>query len=119
MTSIFSNLLEEAISFGKWLTGQLVKLNGENIELSVELSEQSASDEDRIIRFIRNHLDADHVQQYFKQENLKFQINKEPNRFKKLIQKHKIKSGVIYECESEISLRTSLDYTRRLLTVSF
>ena len=83
----------------------------------MELSEQSASDEDRIIRFIRNHLDADHIQQYFKQENLKYQFNPGTNRWAKLLEKHQVKSGVIYECEGELSLRTALDYARRLLTV--
>ena len=115
----FSNLLEEAVSFGDWFTPQLVRLNDENAQNSSLVTEHSSSDEERVIRFIRNHLKVDHVVQYFEQESLKNPYTKNSeNNWKKLLEKHKVKSGIIYETESKVSLRTSLDYTRRLLTVN-
>jgi len=116
LIQLVSDLLVDGVSFAKWLHAQLVKINGENVENNSQISEQSASDEQRIINFITRHIHGDYVSEYFKQKPLTKRPKNSPNRWKKLLEKYNIKSALIYECDENISLRTATDYIRRLLT---
>lgn len=127
LAQIINASLEKGSSFFLWIYSVLTRIHGVEIfDITDDINEQSDADQHKILKFIQAYINPKRISQYFEQKPLEFPFHDADSEinFQNILRKHQVQSDFIYDNSwiddatsiAKLSLKTTLDYTRRLIT---